>query len=290
MLNKDFKKVESCFSSDSFKQFMADYNFIIKNHNNFKGISYWGLNFKKGKAYTVKYYIHVLSFIDYNNLMKFIPTLNDFNQYKELWNFNEKFGLDNFGLVLELKFNLMTDSVSTGFFFLTKKTEQSVKKIGVPRQLEKSITNDCISIGVNFEYEENGNVKQKAYYYFRPSDSIQKTFDRLFNSELNLNVDLIEYAESEFQSKVNFYFHHKLKEFNFRSNFSEHELNIIDYFNNKYRTIVGGHGIYKDEDIKSIYFFDKIADSNLLNRIMDNNHKSKLSTGILRSIKAIFNN
>ena len=116
------------------------------------------------------------------------------------------------------------------------------------------LKNDCVAIGINFEYLKKQKLFKQYYYFNKVENKI--FFEKKFALSLLDEVKLIEYAESKSFAKINAYGHNLVEIHDKAHTFTDNEKAIISYFNRKYRLINLGYGFYENRAIKSVYFFD----------------------------------
>jgi hypothetical protein len=249
----EIKKVEHYFSSIELRNFLQLYEASILEKTS--PYTYWGINFKDEKIYSVKFYGHIPTPVTTEDIKPLLPSVSDFQDFKHLISNSNEFGINNVGIAFEIKFKIGNPTPIIGFFFLTDKKEEVFRKTGHSNNISTSMLNRCLSVGINFEY--NGNDKlYKTYYYFKNSQDEKLFFKNKFKIEIDSSVNLIEYSESDNFRKINL-FDNSLTDIREATTvFSTKEKKIISYFNQKYKLINKEYGIYDDHSIKSVYFFD----------------------------------
>lgn len=245
--NRNLKIIDSYLCHYALSKFLSNYEEILREKDSNYHFTTFGINFKNNHLYSIKFYAHVMENLTDIELKKFIPFTSDYRTFLEF----KKDGLfnnENVGTVLELKFELTSDVPSVGFFYKLKNLNESFKKIGFPKKLPDILSEDYISLGVNFEYKKD-KILFKKYYYFKNSLNY---FDEVYNDLNDTNV--IEYAESDLISKFNVYGDFDVNKVEI---FTDLQKKLINRINQKYNLKNIGYGFYTNQDIRSVYFISK---------------------------------
>lgn len=252
--------VEECFRQGRLIQFLNDYNQLVSSSIADKHFSYFGINFNEGKVHSVKFYAHLLSDLSDSEILRFLPTADDYNKYRHLKNNETAISSRSAGAALELKYIIDDKEAHSGFFYHLLHTEESMNVLGFPSALPAEMKSECLGIGVNFEYRKEKKLFKKYYYFRKPEVKI--FMSNKFKVNLPEEVKLMEYAESDSFAKLNTYGNKLLRADEKVNSFTTTERNIISYLNDKYQLINLGYGIYENLPLKSIYFFDAISNIN----------------------------
>ncbi len=257
-VENEIRKIESLFKHERLAQFYANYEKLIANKPHTRNYSYWGVNFKNEEVFSLKFYAHLFDEMTREELMDFIPTTEDFEEYVQLKQSGSELNVNNVGIALELKLEIGSSEIRNGFFYMLKNIPEATKVIGFPDRLPAYLKDKCKSVAVNFEYEGSQKLFKK-YYYFKPDDC-KGVFEEKFNTKLAEETSLIEYSESETFSKINIFSPGVMDGNKKGNNFTSQEVEIITFFNNKYGFINLEYGMYDNHEKKSIYFFSPSAD------------------------------
>jgi hypothetical protein len=229
-----------------------------------------GINFKDGKIESVKLYAHVLEDLSKEEIERFLPISDDY--FKHL--FYKRKGTDlnnhNVGTILEIKFKMGFNTPSYGFFYILQDVKEGFEKVGQPRFLPQEIIDNCINVGVNYEYHVDSKLqKYKTYYYFNASGDKKYFEDRIGK---NLPGNFVEYAEGEGFSKINSYsgivtdFWEKDQIFNLN------ERKIIKKLVKRHNLKIIGSGTYEDNSIRAVYFRQAISqNASISNMLIEQN-------------------
>lgn len=263
---EEIVKIESFLRDEQVQLFNSKYEEFLNQSNLQKKFTYWGINFENKKVASVKFYVHLYNIPSQDEVLQFIPTLEDFNRHIGHYDQNIHIRINNAGIAFELKYKLEEAEPHTGFFFMVNDESDNYFPSVLPEELKKI----CSCKGINYEYLNTKKIF-KRYFYFNNAEC-----GNFFNKEFHLddlnNFDTIEYAESKDLSKINIY-----GTGNYLSNFAPRERKIIQYFNQKYNLKNLGYGMYFNKDIRSIYFFDTASGNNnefdTLNKMMHEIHR-----------------
>jgi hypothetical protein len=247
-------KIESYFKKEKLLTFLKNYENIISKNKSNQNFTYFGVNFMNGKVDSVKFYAHVFEQMSIPEIKQFVPTSDDYTEFLDLRNKGLNVNKNSAGVALELKYKADSEEPRYGFFYHLNNVEESYDRIGFPEELSQHMKNNCAGLGINFEYHES-LLTFKKYYYFK--DSTSKTeLESKFGIRLLKNATLLEYAKSGSMAKMNAYKSELPELLKRGSIFTKDERSIISYFNNKYKLVNLGCGVYQDKKIKSIYFRD----------------------------------
>lgn len=252
--------IEECIKSEEFERFVLNYEHLLKIKHNENYFSYWGLNFNDGNVVSVKFYAHFLGEMSANEVSEFIPSTKDFEKYIQFKSKGTQVSMNNSGIALELKFDLIPGKTRTGFFFHIDNTHFQLPFTDkLPEYLEKK----CVAKGVNYEYDDNSKLF-KRYYYFNFND-VKDFFEEKLQTSLLNEANILEFSESDNISKVNIYGSGIVDIPSKVFDFSDNERSIVQYFNEKFDFVNMGYGLYLNSGIKSVYFFDSEAKINTEN-------------------------
>lgn len=257
-MGNEIRKIEDLFKHEKLAEFYSNYEKLISNRSNSRNYTYWGVNFKDEKVFSIKFYAHLFDEMTTEELLDFIPTTKDFEKFVHLKQTGSELNVNNVGIALELKLIIGSSETRHGFYYMLKNTPEAIGKVGFPERLPLKLKEKCKSMAVNFEYEGSQKLFKK-YYYFKPEDC-ESFFEEKFNTQLMNGTNLIEYSESETFSKINIFGTNITSEKVKCPCFTSAEMEIINYFNDKYGFINLEYGMYDNDEKKSIYFFSPSLD------------------------------
>ncbi len=253
-IKNEISYIESILSDRYLIDFYEKYINLIKNKKSETFFNYWGINFTDDGVNSLKFYLHIFDELDKNDIVNFIPSTKEFEEFISLKKSNSFKDKMNVGIALTIKFKMNTNKPTFGFYFLLNDIKASIDKIGFAKNLPQHFKEDCIAIGINFEYD-NDKTTFKKYYYFDKRE-IMDFFEKKFNLKNHGGDYIIEYSESNDFEKLNLYrLSNEIDEENLYQ-FSSKEKRIIQYLKEKFNVRTPEYGSYLNENIKSIYFFN----------------------------------
>lgn len=265
----EIDKIEKCFSSNDLLDFIKKYENLLSTKKSNKYFSTLGINFKNGSVDSVKFYAHILDELADEEILQFIPILSDYKKFLQIKD-NGTFEIPkSVGTIFEIKFKLTSDKPTYGFFYLLKNTEDSYNEVGYPAKLPQKVIDEGVSLGINFEYNEDKIFFKRYYYYNKLNEKL--FFEKKF--KIPLLGEYIEYAEGDNVSKVNTYSGILNNFWKEDRNFSKKEQKIIKQISDKYNLSIMSYGKYENHSIKSIYFREGDSKtSNLENLIQEHSN------------------
>lgn len=226
---------------------------IVKNKNNPKIFSYFGINFKNGKIYSVKTYFHVFEDLKEDALL-FIPKLDDYLKCQKYYKSLSFKAMFNVGIAFTMKFYQKDNSIGRGFYFMSDQVETLVNDMKNPISIPQELIKECKAIGINYEYKKGKKLFKKYYYY--NSESYKEHIEENFGITMDSQNYLFEYSESRNAKKVNIYSLDSELNNEHYKHFSKDENEIIKHIKQKYNLKIFEFGTYLNQNIKSVYFFE----------------------------------
>lgn len=246
--------IKNCLQEESVKRFITDYETLLHTYSSEQNFNYIGVNFHQEEILSIKFYAHIFANITEEELLNFVPSASDYSKYIPYRSEAEKLGFDNAGIALELKYNIQSKTVTTGFFFHLDKEKSKNLLLDQHKKLPVELSDGYIARGVNFEYTGN-KVKFKTYYYFK-KDEFESFFKTAFKINFAEKVNHFEYAISENDSKLNTYYNNVLMDDIGMKAFSKKELKVIESICKQFNLKIMGFGQYKNLATRSVYFVD----------------------------------
>lgn len=248
----DLEKLLTYFNHPKVKETYKNYKSL--QVNDYPELNYFGINFDEKGICSVKFYFAFFRRLQKHEVELFLPHTKDFDAYYHLWQESKQRSFEHTGCTFEVKFK-GDDFPVTGFHFRIHPTEESYNLIGYPQQLPFNIKDVSTRPGINYEYEKNG-VLRKKYYYFE-NENHKKVIAERFKKPFAEKASLIEYTETEKFSKVNLWRFDYSPENRKRPNyFTKENNNLIDELEKKYGLINVSDGFYENDTIKATYFFN----------------------------------
>ncbi|HRO74650.1 MAG TPA: hypothetical protein PLP27_00710 [Crocinitomicaceae bacterium] len=246
--------LESVIQNKDLLSTYRNYNLLWEQNIHVPYYNYFGINFNGSEIVSIKFYFHTFKELSKNQLLQFIPTDTDFNQYYSYHIKSDIQNIEHSGCAFEVKFYKDIENLVKGFHFRIPYTVETLEKIGKPQFLGQAVNFKIFNIGINYEYFPN-NPLRKTYFYFNQPKDIEYFSDR-FKQDCIRNAKLVEYSESETFSKINTWYgrNHILTE---KANTFEYPIKqIIQDICFKYNLKATSFGFYENKNIKSVYFVD----------------------------------
>ncbi len=260
----EIREIEKYFADFKLMEFVNKYESLLKTKKSNHYFSTLGINFKNETVDTVKFYAHILEEMSDEEVLEFIPTVDDYKRFLPLKGNGDPFNPSNVGTVLEIKFKIGTETPTYGFFYLLQNIPESYKLLGYPQKLPAELVKNGVSLGVNYEYNSTNTTFKKYYYYNRKEDI------EYFQKRMGFPIlgNFLEYAEGNEISKLNNYAGFISGFWESDKNFSSKEKKIIKYLQLKHNFSIIGYGGYENNPIKAIYFREGKSKSNDLKNLL----------------------
>src|SRR5690606_28157605 len=127
-------------------------------------MSYMGLNFRRGRIVSLKFYFSLYRKIDAGDVEAFLPHSGDFLRYYDLWEPSRKRSAEHTGCAFTVKFRDAGEP-DVGFHYRLLPERRSYDLVGHPSQLPFSWKELSSRPGINYEYSPDGSSRRRRYYY-----------------------------------------------------------------------------------------------------------------------------
>jgi len=231
------------------KAFIDNINTISRGKKHKKLSTLLGVNIDSNKIISVKLYFEIYRLFLKSEIIKFLPTSEDFFRYQLYWNKSIDsslcFGIKKINNEIIRYFHIKLDPCFNKKF----------TKDFTPKFLKQSF-NDNNHIGISYEYGKK-QTKIKRYYYLKDDKSINDFFVNYnINPDNLIDLDHIEYTEFDTESKYIL-----VKKFNANKQHIYKEVktavqenNCIDLIKKELNLDPCFYGKYNDAAITSVYF------------------------------------
>jgi hypothetical protein len=261
--------LENCFSTFIKSKEFAEY------YKNYKALNcgsqyplgnIFSINIRKnGIIKTIKFYFNTVRKLTREEIKKFFPSPHLLMKNYKLINF-EKNECKR-GVTFALKYDLERKKFTYQFHFIA--TRRYYKSIFIRKHMVKNIQDEFLSksdqIGVCYESTKN-KTKHKCYR-FLTSEPAKKYFSKVFETDIPLKSEKIEYTEVDgIPLKVIFIGTDKKKIIKYLKKFSLIEK--ISFFTKK-GFYVRNMGLYTSDNIVSLYFYPSNVNSLLKKGVVD---------------------
>lgn len=220
---------------------------IINNEFN-KLSSLISFNFHKKKIHSFKIYCEIFRQFLPEEILKFLPTNNDFDYYFNFWDDSIHSSLC-FGIKLDRKYN------PKNYFHIKFGKHSSKLKEFKDLNIFKEIKYQNHKLGISYEYMSKTNFVKKYYVYFYDKLEIEYLLCKYSLNEDASRIDHVEYTEFNGSDKIIVVY--ELNNFKtpcfvknqLYSNSSKIIKNCIDFINNEFGILPVYFGRYKDNTI-----------------------------------------
>jgi len=227
-------------------------------HPEYPDMNYIGLNFSGGKIVSLKFYFSVYRAVAQRDVLRFLPSADDFMRYYHLWEPSKIRTGNHTGCAFTVKFKNSQDP-EFGFHYRLKSNAESFHLVGEPESMPYKLSSFGTRPGMNYEYGTTGEVRRRRYYYLEKQehkDYIAKRFYWPFASQCRL-CEMTEYAGG---AKVIFWTPDYIKKYLDRPTpFHVDAQNTLSRLRADYGLVNVMDGFYEREDTMSTYFFNTLG-------------------------------
>ncbi|MBI3520956.1 MAG: hypothetical protein HY062_16575 [Bacteroidetes bacterium] len=218
-------------------------------------LSYFGINYNKGKLLNLKIYFTFFRKLTSDEVHQLIPDSTDFYKDYDKLLFDAEHTLSNTGCTFALKIDVNGNITYYYHYRLPGKAVKLPLKISLTEQeIEANNNTRCME----YSGEE---VFPKDYYLLFSASNITKLLDRFkisFFKDHNLLPDVIEYTETSKWDKIIIGIDSPPIQEKFVKYISDKDmLDVIEFLCDKKQLMTASCSVYENSDTKAVYFCEK---------------------------------
>jgi hypothetical protein len=226
-----------------------------RQHPDHPFLTYIGLNFDLQGIYSVKFYFHLFHQLDKETVQDFLPDTADFFRLYHLHDYSRVNSPDHSGCAFTVKFYRGAAFPERGFHYRMVCNDSALNAVPLPTQLPFDARSATHSVGISYEYGENGKQKVKRYFYFRQPK--HKRHFALQNGLDFLNdAVFVEYAESDRFSKINAYYGKNTEALEKANVLPMSQRAYVRDVCLRYGLVPKAYGYYSERELFSVYLFN----------------------------------